>query len=444
VAAIVAAAAAVLIVNVVQGPPTLTGRLTTSWEPARMLPGGAHPVRAPSGAWRLMSYLVTRGWQENTAGPEPGWLTCPSATTCYVVGDNSTSTSGPPDWNSFYTSTDGAQTWSVLPVPKGITFTSALSCAPAADCAAGGLYYGHQPVYLRTANGGHSWTVSPLPPAVGQISNLDCVTATTCRGLASVTGKLMSPGFDLVADMHFVVTSDGGRRFTVVPFPKGESILSVSCPTASHCVAVGLYDNADIRTGPDLDHGMLMTSDDGGLTWQRHAWPKGYGPGPFPDVTCADASHCAMIGFVERNGREGNQVGYSSGKDAVQYTVIAFSSDGGVTWTASTLPHTMPYPMMDALTCPTSQTCYAAGGDLIAQRIGKTYNAESSVVAVTQDAGRSWQRVSFAVPAKVPGGMQGDSFMQIGEIQCPSPDACVAIGISDQGSTSTPVYTNHG
>jgi photosystem II stability/assembly factor-like uncharacterized protein len=189
---------------------------------------------------------------------------------------------------------------------------------------------------------------------------------------------------------------------------------------------------------------VLLTSDDGGMTWLQGAWPHGYGPGVFPDVTCADASHCAMIGYVERNGREGNQVGYSSGKDAVQYTVIAFSSDGGVTWTASTLPRTMPYPMMDTLTCPTSQTCYAAGGDLIAQRIGKTYNAESSVVAVTQDAGRSWQRVSFAVPAKVPGGMQGDSFMQIGEIQCPSPDACVAIGISDQGSTSTPIYTNHG
>jgi hypothetical protein len=40
--------------------------------------------------------------------------------------------------------------------------------------------------------------------------------------------------------------------------------------------------------------------------------------------------------------------------------------------------------------------------------------------------------------------MQGDSFMDIGQIQCPRPDACVAIGVSDQGSTSTPIYTNHG
>jgi photosystem II stability/assembly factor-like uncharacterized protein len=444
VAAVVAVAAAVLILGVLRGPPTLTGRLTTSWEPARPLPGSGHAVRAPSGTWRLMSYLVTRGWQENTAGPEPGWLTCPTAATCYVEGDSSMSPIGPADMDSFYVSTDGAQTWSVLPIPGGVTFTSALSCASATDCAAGGLYYGHQPVYLTTANGGHSWAVSPLPAGVGQIIDLDCVTATTCRGLASAAGQAMSPGFDLMADMHLVVTSDGGRHFTVVSFPRGESIQSVSCPTASRCVAVGLYDNADARTGPDLDHGVLLTSDDGGLTWRQRAWPHGYGPGAFPDVTCADGSHCAMIGFVEHNGREGNQVGYTSGKDAVQYTVIAFSSDGGATWTASTLPRSIPYPMIDALTCPTVRTCYAAGSDLIAQRIGNAYNAGSSVVALTHDAGRSWQRVTFTVPAKVPAGMQGDSFLDIGQIQCPRPDACVAIGVSDQGSTSTPIYTNRG
>jgi photosystem II stability/assembly factor-like uncharacterized protein len=444
VAAGTAAAVAALIAGVMHGPPTLTGRLTTSWELARPLPGSAHPAHAPSGAWRLMSYLVARGWQENTAGPEPGWLTCPTAATCYVEGDSSRSPSGPADMNSFYVSTDGAQTWRVLPVPDGVTFTSALSCASAMDCAAGGLYYGHQPVYLTTASGGHSWTVSPLPAGVGQILSLDCVTATTCRGLASASGKAMSPGFGMLfSGMHFVVTTDGGRRFTVVPFPEGASIQSVTCPTASHCVAIGMHSSSNPRTGPDLDHGVLLTSDNGGITWQKHAWPKGYGPGVFPDVTCVDASHCAMIGFVEHNGTEGNQVGYTSGKDAVQYTVIAFSTDGGVTWTASTLPHTIPYPMMDALTCPTALTCYAAGSDLIPHRIGNTYNAGSSVVAVTHDAGRTWQRVTFAVPAKVPGGMQGDSFLDIGQIQCPRPDACIAIGVSDQGSTSTPIYTNH-
>ena len=444
VVAVIAAVAA--LIAVLQGPPTLTGPLTTSTQLARPLPGSNRPAEAPSGDWRLMSYLVARGWQENTAGPQPGWLTCPTAATCYVEGDNSTSPSGPADMNSFYISTDGAQTWSVLPVPAGVTFTSALSCASQTHCAAGGLYYGHQPVYLTTISGGRSWTVRPLPADVGQILSLHCATATTCRGLASASGQAMSPGFEMLfSDMHYVVTSDGGRHFTVVRFPEGESIQSVTCPTASHCVAVGLHSGANPRTGPDLDHGVLLTSDDGGATWQERAWPKGYGPGVFPDVTCAGASHCAMIGFVERNGKVTDQLGgVTSGKDAVQYTVIAFSSDGGATWTTSMLPHTIPYPMIEALTCPTARTCYAAGSDLIAQRIGNTSNAGSSVVAITHDAGRTWERVTFAVPAKVPGGMQGDSFMDIGQIECPQPDACIAIGVSDQGSTSTPIYTNHG
>jgi hypothetical protein len=443
-AGIVAVVAAVLVVVVTQGAPTLKGALTTAWQPARPLPGGAHPARAPSGTWRLMSYLVTRGWQENTAGPEPGWLTCPTATTCYVEGDNSTSPSGPADMSSFYVSSDGAQTWNVLPVPDHVTFTSALSCASATGCAAGGLYSGQQPVYLTTADGGHSWTVRPLPADVGQILSLDCVTAMTCRGLASSSTQPTN-GFGLGVDMHFVVTSDRGKRFTVAPFPASESIQSVTCPTVSHCVAVGWYSNFTARAGPDLDHGVLLTSDDGGITWRQHAWPKGYGPGPVPEVTCADASHCAMIGFVEHNGTVVSPgIGYTSGKDAVQYTVIAFSSDGGATWSESRLPHTMPYPMIDALTCPTTRTCYAAGSDDIEQRIGNTHNAASSVVAITHDAGRTWQRVTFAAPAEVPGGMQGDSFMDVGQIQCPQPDACIAIGVSDQGSTSTPIYTTNG
>lgn len=444
IAVAVAAVAAVLIAGVLQGPPALTRAVTTPWQAARPLPAAVKGVTAPAGSWRLTSYLVSRGWQENTAGPEPGLLTCPTASVCYVEGDNATSPSGPADMNSFYVSTDGAQSWSVLPVPPGVTFTSALTCATTTECAAGGLYQGRQAVYLTTANGGHSWTVRPVAADVGQVSHLDCASVTTCRGLASVSGKLLSPGFDFVADMQFVVTFDGGRHFTARPFPAGESIVSVSCPTASHCAAVGVYDKLDTGQAPDLDHGVLLTSDDGGLTWRQRAWPAGFGPGPTPEVTCTDASHCAMIGFVERNGTLKTATGVIYGRDAIQYSVIGFSADGGATWTTRIFPPAIPYPGIDTLTCPTIQTCYAAGGELIGQRIGNTANAESAVVAVTSDAGRTWQRVSFAVPAAVPAGMQGDSFMQIGQIECPEANACIAIGMSDQGSTSTPIYTNNG
>ncbi|HTR92032.1 MAG TPA: sialidase family protein [Trebonia sp.] len=441
-----AALVAGVVVTVLQPTPTLTAPLVSAWQPARQLPSDSAGIKAQAGSWRLMGYLVARGWQENTSGPEPGMLTCPTATTCYVEGNSAKSSSGPSDMNSFYASGDGAQTWSVLPVPEGVTFTSALSCASATDCTAGGLYYGHQPVYISSVNGGHSWTVRPLPAAVGQIITLACATATSCRGLVSASGQTMVPGISSIyKDLRFFVTSDGGRHLTVVKFPEDAAMQSVSCPTASHCVAIGVRSKYSLRDGPDLDHGVLLTSDDGGMTWQRGVWPKGYGPGFAPDVTCSDASHCAMIGFVEHGGIERFAYGYTSGKDAVQYSVIGFSADGGKTWTrTSRFPRSMPYPLMNALTCPTSATCYAAGSDAIPEHIGNTYNDGSAVVAVTHDAGRTWQRVTFDVPARVPGGMQGDSFMDIGQIQCPQADACVAMGISDQGSTSTPVYTNHG
>jgi hypothetical protein len=443
--AIAGAVAAILIAGALQGPPALTRSLTTAWQPARQLPAAAHGASAATRGWRLTSYLISRGWQRNTAGPEPGVLTCPTAATCYVEGDSSTSPSGPADMNSFYVSTDGAQSWRVLPVPAGVTFTSALACATATDCAAGGLYYGHQSVYLTTRNGGHSWTVSSLPANVGQVINLDCVSVTTCRGLASVSGQMLSPGFSFVADMRFVVTSDAGRHFTVAAFPKGESIVSVSCPTASHCVAVGVYDKLDTGMAPNLDHGVLLTSNDGGLTWRQRAWPAGFGPGATPEVTCTDVSHCAMIGFVERNGTLNEPpVGSTSGKDAIQYNVIAFSADGGVRWAASTFPRVIPYPNIDVLTCPTSKNCYAAGGDLVPQQIGRGWDAQSAMVAITNDAGRTWQRVTFAAPAAVPRGMHADSFMEIGQIDCPAANSCTAIGVSDQGSTSTPICTYNG
>jgi hypothetical protein len=104
------------------------------------------------------------------------------------------------------------------------------------------------------------------------------------------------------------------------------------------------------------------------------AWPgtavprhKGYGPGPAPKVTCADVSDCSIIGFAERNGTVRDSRGdFTSGKDAVQCTVIELTSGGGKAWTTSTFARSMPYPIIDALTGPAATTCYAAGSDLIA------------------------------------------------------------------------------
>jgi hypothetical protein len=451
-AVLAAGIAAGVVAGLLEGAPSLGGPLVTAWQPARALQSATASVRAPAGSWRLVSYLVPHGWQESTSGPEPGDLTCPTAQTCYVEGDNASSPSGPANMNTLYVSADGARTWSVLPVPAGITFTSPLACATRDDCAAGGLYYGHQPVYLTTTTGGHAWTVSPLPTGDGQIVQLACATATSCRGLTRTSSRVLFPGFDWVRPgIEFIATADGGRHFAVTPFPAGTSMQALSCPTSAHCVAYGLFTAPDPhdKTGPDLTKGVVLVTDDGGTSWRPGTMPANVGAGAFPAITCTDASHCAMLGYVIGPGPQGGTMSVDANGNITetvpdQYSVAGFSTDGGLTWTARRLPASIPSPNLDALACPTASLCYAAGSAAIPQRIGNTFNGGSSVVAVTRDAGRTWQKVSFAVPAKVPGGMQGDSFMDIGQIQCPQADACVAMGVSDQGSKSTPVYTNHG
>ncbi|HEX3958545.1 MAG TPA: sialidase family protein [Trebonia sp.] len=458
--ATVAAVVAALLVVTMQGQAGPGKSWSTAWQPAHPLPGSSG-LQAPAGTWRLTSNLVRQGWQEDTSGPEPGALTCPTASTCYVVGINPILRSGPPaKITSFYVSTDGAQTWSVLPVPAGISFTSSLSCTTEVACVAGGLYRGDEPVYLVTGDGGHSWTIHPLPGSVGEINQLDCAkTGGICQGLAGPVVHLNPKApraFTIPVTRFVTITGDG--HVTATTFPAGEVINGISCPTATECVATGDYEKLGPRYVPGahypqgfsiimapgtkpvpgkppagrvlLHTPLVLTSVDGGASWHEGRLPAIPGLDPFEAVTCADASHCQMLGY---NG------GHDFG------SVVAFSSDGGTTWTISSFPDTIQHSIMNSLACPTATTCYAAGMASIPMKPGVAYNGDpydntsSAVVAVTTDAGRTWRRISFRVPRSV-----GDPYPEIGVIQCPRPNACVALGVSGANSKSTPVYSNDG
>jgi photosystem II stability/assembly factor-like uncharacterized protein len=428
--------------------PALHQTLATAWEPARALPPGPTASKASSGQWRLTSYLSPRGWQENTSSPEqPGGLTCPTARTCYVEGNSETSPTGPGDINSLYVSGDGGQTWSVLPVPAGVTFTSDLACTTETDCVAGGLYYGRQGVYLSTTSGGHSWTVTPLRAGADQIINLSCTSATTCRGLleTSTTGPW---GPDPALRVKLISTVDGGRHFTVSSFPAGTSMQGLSCPTVAHCVAFGIFlPRPGAPEGlDDAATGVVLVTNDGGASWQRAPLPQNVGV-TLPQVACSDAAHCTLLGYVIGPGSQsGSMPASGSGTYTYpdQYSVVGFSADGGRSWTIRELPKNIPGPFLNALACPTAKVCYAVGQDDIPQKVGTARDAGSAVIAITRDGGQTWQPVRFTVPAKVPSRMEA-TFDDIGEIQCPQADTCVAMGVYEQGSmSSVPIYTLHG
>jgi photosystem II stability/assembly factor-like uncharacterized protein len=445
-----AAVVAGVLVSVLPGSqgvspaPTLHKMLTTAWQPARELPPGPAGVKVPSGQWRLTSYLSPRGWRESTSSPkQASGLTCPTARTCYVEGNSATSASAPDNINALYVSGDGAQTWSVLPVPAGITFTSALACATESDCVAGGLYYGHQGVYLSTTTGGHSWVVTPLKAGADQIFDLTCTSATMCRGL--LQSSTAGPWGPLPAwRVKLISTADDGRHFTISSFPAGTSMQGLSCPTAAHCVAFGILlprPDAPEATS-DSDTGVVLLTDDGGASWQRSAsLPRDVGV-VSPLVVCSDAAHCTFLGYVIGHGL----VTYPNGDQGPnQWSVLGFSGDGGRSWTIRKLPKDIPNPFLAGLACPTAKLCYAAGQEGIQQKVGTATYGGTAVIAVTRDGGQTWQPVRFAIPAKTPSSV-ALTLDDIGEIQCPQADVCVAMGGTYmQGSmSSVPIYTLHG
>jgi hypothetical protein len=429
-AAVAAAAAVVagLLPVLPSGPQPLTRPVHTAWEPARPLPAGAAAgASRPAGGWRLASYLASAGWRTNTAGPEPGPVTCPTVTTCYVEGNNAASSSGPVDMDTMYVSYDGAVSWNALPAPAGVTFTSGLSCASAARCAAGALLNG-QAVLAVTADGAHSWTLDPLPAGPSQIFQLSCPTTTTCVGLATASANIPADiSYPPFIGTRFLITTDDGAHFTASATPPGESMFGLSCPTARDCVATGARDRDRISRYAN-EPGVVAITHDGGATWSSGTLPQN--PGLFPPLplTCVNASHCYTLGQFAVPYKDGS----ISPSSTLPVNDLLASADGGRTWTVRRLPASVRYPQLWDLACPSDSTCYASGND-----------ADSEVVLITHDGGLTWSRVAFARPAHVPPDMQADpnAFRAIGQIQCPRPDACIALGAASQGSKSTAVYT---
>jgi hypothetical protein len=378
---------------------------------------------------------------------------------------------------TLYVSNDGALSWSVLPLPASVDFTTPLTCSSADDCAAGATDKG-QPVFVSTVDGGHSFTINPLPSADGRLYSLSCPSTGFCAGLAGTSADAnLNP-----IDATFLSTTDGGLTFSDSSLPAGDSMEALDCPTATNCVAVGTSDQLGIS---DWSSGVVASTSNSGASWTSGALPEGFGINYLSRLTCVDAEHCSLIGLIaiaqdfpgcaagvpssssapmapqspavqaisqeesawataanEKMKSEG--LGYQCGSSSYSYVNdIASTSDAGLTWTPEALPSSAPNPELSDIACSSDLNCVASGSVEIPQIFGAgRFNASSAAVLVTHDGGASWTKVSFAVPSTVPSGVQIDAFMDVGDIQCPQANDCIALGVSDQGSKTTPVYTN--
>jgi photosystem II stability/assembly factor-like uncharacterized protein len=374
---------------------------------------------------------VATGWHLNTHGPVRGTLTCPTATTtCYDQAATSRNVGAivSETIDRLYVSADGTRTWRAIALPSGLTFTSAMVCQTATTCSAGAEDHG-KPAFTVTRDGGRTWTTNPLPSSAGAIAALTCPAATTCRGLAITpeqTRKLVDRGLERSATTQLLVTTGDGRHFTVTAFPKAEHIDLLSCPTASDCVAGGV---TPAPKGPPA--GIMLTSHDGGVTWQTGALPRRVQPARSLD--CVDARHCFDVGL----------------RLQTDHSELLVSTDGGATWQGRPLPARYPHPNIFALACVSPGTCYITGEQNRHEKFdnGKATSAGRAFAAVTQDAGLTWRPMSFPEPSSIPRpkpprfAESPDDYMLMVSLQCPRDDTCIGLTLGVQDSKYGAIYT---
>jgi Cutinase len=308
----------------------------------------------------------------------------------------STSPTPTPSPTPTATPTTGTSPWTAaqppLPGDADSTSNSAIndvSCPSATSCLATGYYTdtsGVQQGMLLTWSDG-AWTAAGKAPYA---NNLSCVTASLC----------------IAVDGPDIETwSSGTWTTTSAPAPADNGsypidLESVSCVSASFCVAAGTYTD----TSGNAD-GLLETLSDGTWTVEQAPLPADAAANPdvfFRSGPDTNLVSCPSVSFCLAAGTYTDTSGSSEG-------LLETLSDG--TWTATKAPlpadaAANPGAAILGVSCPTASFCLATAD----------YNASDSASESLLEtwSGGSWSLTTVQTPANV-----------VGPVACASTSACV-------------------
>jgi hypothetical protein len=245
-----------------------------------------------SGVWDWSTAVYT-----GSSGAE--WyqgIACPSATTCLAVGTTgvnpfegavSVINESQGDWS--LTSTTAIDGWNDI---------DAISCPTADQCVLMGaaqLPSTDTPGWGTLNFDGELWTSSsPTMLVTGSYVSLDCPSATEC---VAAGYTLSDPGQEVVDNASFANGVWSWSATTIVP-PDGSGgglLYSVSCPSATECVAAG-----DASQQPGVVQGLVTTGalTDGSWQWSPSLDidPDSSGSGQIFGISCSADNHCLLVG----------------------------------------------------------------------------------------------------------------------------------------------------
>ncbi len=166
-------------------------------------------------------------------------VSCPATGNCTAVGSNSAGKALATHWNG--------KTWSDQSAasPQQLNVLGSVSCTAVQDCVAVGVAGTTSPSLslgpLAEHWAGGSWTVlTPANPApagdIAEFNSVSCTSATNCVAVGDYMDQADTSDTTLAEQWN-------GTSWTVLTTPSPatfSALVSVSCPSATHCVAVGV------------------------------------------------------------------------------------------------------------------------------------------------------------------------------------------------------------
>lgn len=193
-----------------------------------------------------------------------GAVTCPGSGNCTAVGQSGSGKALAEHWNG--------KTWSVQATasPNAFSPLVGVSCHPAGTCLAVGTTSANASTQAPLAEQwtGTKWSnvhaIDPSPGDLAELDSVSCVSATDCVAVGDA-GPTSGSSVSALAEQW------NGTSWTILttPNPATFSALdSVSCTSASHCVAVG----GDAATATGSIRPLVEVWN--GSTWTEQSAPR--------------------------------------------------------------------------------------------------------------------------------------------------------------------------
>lgn len=286
------------------------------------------------------------------------------------------------------------------PFTSGYTFLSGVSCPSPSFCMAVGASTDADRALRTLAErwNGRSWRIVPTlnqggPRSGDELLSVSCPSATSCMAV----GDALSGSVPVSEEWN-------GAAWSLLrtPFPQGgrdATLQSVSCPTASSCVAAGSSDN---HSGlPPV----TLIERWNGLRWALAASPNppGAAVSALWAVNCLSPALCTAVGD-------------SAGNSSASETTLVEQGNGN-SWTVVPSPGVPNrQTALFAVNCVSASACTAAGAK---------YHATASNFTATPLIEHESKGTWHVSPAPYPAGTSYDQF---GGLACTRATRCTATG----------------